>query len=269
MLFTLLFLVTSSATACPLPGPPKNGRVVLINLQETNGTVEYICNRGFVLLGHPNRTCSSNGSWRPRAPPLCAANVATHRESYQSSSRTGGQSRLAVDGKRETCSSTHRQTLPSFVVDLRSVFPVVVVKLDFPAKTPPSRLTLSIRVGNLSTNFGNNPACNVFRGSPATGHSLYLPCSAAQRGRYVSLHLRGVRSLSICELEVYSEKASAAVSRPVHAVQDDGLGDQPIFRKLRGLSGAIGVITGLTVLVVSICVCCTSRRFRKRCCGES
>ncbi|CAN7982399.1 unnamed protein product, partial [Ixodes pacificus] len=131
-------------------------------------------------------------------------NVATHRPAFQSSSRNGGKARLAVDGKRRTCSVTRRETSPWFIVDLERVVPVSVVKLDFP-RIVLSRLSLSVRVGNLSVDFGKHPMCNGFRGTPSTARSVYLPCMAVPRGRYVSLHFSGVKSLSICELEVYSE----------------------------------------------------------------
>ncbi|CAN8023657.1 unnamed protein product [Ixodes persulcatus] len=275
MILVLVFAAVSSA--CPIPEVPRNGRVVQSNFNASShpigAVVNYTCDEGFLLLGLASRTCHSNG-WEPRGLPPCVANVATGKFALQSTSDSNGGAHLAVDGDSATCSSTLPQESPWFVVDLEDVHPIFVVRLDFPTSmTLPPNIILTVRVGNLSAGnlsagFQSSSVCNEFHDTPLRDRALYLPCSTTLTGRQISLHLLGNRSLALCELGVYSDRATHV------ALRDDPtrFGHSPkkkAFYELIGMKGFIGVCVGLAVLIASICLCCCWTRGRRWCYRES
>lgn len=274
MSFVLLFAVVVSFTAaCPFPAVPKNGILITErtavnqNRYAVGATVNYNCNKGFDLLGSASRVCSRGRSWEPPGLPMCVTNVAAGGQAFQSTSDHTGEADLSVDGNRTTCSVTLRQKSPWFVLELGKALPVSVVKLTFPNNMVlPSGSSLTVRVGNLSTAFHKNPVCNVFSGTLHSDRDLYLLCLTGLRGDHVSLHLRGIERLSLCEVVVYSETPSLPERRLETTTFVPSSKERSPYGVL-GLKGLVGVCAGFGVFLASICLCCCWRRCKKWCCG--
>lgn len=265
MIFVLVLAAASSA--CPLPEVPKNGKVVpaqtVLNASSipVDAIVNYVCDDGFVLLGRGSRTCHSHG-WEPQGSPLCVANVAAGKLALQSTSDFDGEAQLATDGNIATCSSTLQQESPWFRVDLEDVHPIFMVRLDFPTSmTLPPSITLTVRVGNLTAGL-DNPMCNDFHGTPLRNLALRLPCSTALHGRWISLHLRGNRSLALCEFEAYSDSATLSALRDDPAARADSP-EEKVFSEVIGINCLIGVGIGLVILIATICLCFLWKRCKR------
>lgn len=262
-LLLLLFLV-ERMLCCPLPDLPRN----VVYAQEeipknvTAGTeVKYACKKGFQMLGRNHRVCLTSGLWHPQGLPYCVADVAVAKEVHSSQPLSDPQ--LAMDGNRTTCGVTLTHLSPWFMVDLRYALPISLVKLDLPASAV--AVSLMVRVGNSSTAF-HNSVCNVFNGYVKPGRSLYLPCSSADRGRFVSFHINEFGSLSICEIAVYSEVVDVE-DMEVTTVHSSDTPTQPPSPKGGGLGlkGLTGIGLGVFVLIAPICCCCCCQRCTKCC----
>ncbi|CAN7992311.1 unnamed protein product, partial [Ixodes hexagonus] len=273
MIVALLLAAVSFTAACPSPAVPKSGRLIAARtaLNQTRyavgTTVNYVCNESFDLLGRASRACRSDGSWDPPGLPICATNVATGGQVFQSTSNHTGDAGLAVDGNRTTCSATLRQKSPWFVLELRNALPVSVVKLTFPPGTAlPPGSSLTVRVGNSSTAFQRNSVCNMFSGILESGRDLYLPCLTGIRGSHVSLHLRGIEPLSLCEFVVYSETLglSARLQETTTSVPSR---ERKSSYGVLGPKGLVSVCVGVCVLLASVCLCCCWKQCKKCCCG--
>ncbi|CAN7993045.1 unnamed protein product, partial [Ixodes hexagonus] len=221
VLLLSLFVVLPT-DACRAPEVPKNGKFAVqqpsnaspnqTSFYPPESTVVYTCDANFELFGPQDRHCRDDGTWHPRSLPFCLSDVTGGLPAVQSSVFDGtGEASFAVDGNSSTCASTKVEESPWLAVDLKDVFPITVVKMSFPDITKLSGTQVTVRVGNESTTYTDNEVCSIFKDVP-TGQTVYLLCAPVLRGRYVSVHLSGASSLSICALVAYSETASIAKS---------------------------------------------------------
>lgn len=269
-MFTCMLSLTLAvvAAACPPPGTPKNGQLTTsrnATSYATGETATYTCNKGFELLGPAKRVCQTDNTWYPDGHPFCLTNVVDGALASESTSGPDGDASVALDGDNATCTATLLQKSAWFSVELREDFPVSVVKLNFPDRGLPPRVTVTIRVGNTSTKFEGNPVCNIFNETLVPGRSLFLPCFPTRWGRFVSVHLDRLASLSICELAVYSEaeyaeerQSSSTTPRPEPQPSYGGLGSKGLY----------GVCMGFATLVGVVCLCCYWRKCKKCCCKQ-
>ncbi|CAN7993046.1 unnamed protein product, partial [Ixodes hexagonus] len=212
----LFFLfVALSTDACRAPEAPKNGKFIVKQSSKVSpnraldypaGTrVVYTCDANFELMGPQDRHCRDDGTWHPRSPPFCVFDVSSGLPAVQSSVfNVTGNASFAVDGNSSTCASTKVEKSPWLAVDLKDVLPIALVKLGFPDITTPSGMNVVVRVGNKSTAYTRNAVCSVFK-EARSARFVYLLCPSVLWGRYVSIHLSGTASLSICEFVAYSE----------------------------------------------------------------
>ncbi|XP_077525238.1 uncharacterized protein LOC144136618 [Amblyomma americanum] len=267
----LLLLSAEQLLSCSAPGLPRNGvfpeRDKMPRDFAAGTTVTYACSEGFQLLGSSRRTCLDDGGWHPRGLPFCLVDVSASKTAHSSQPRD--DPKLALDGNRTTCSSTLSHLSPWFLVDLRRAFPISVVKLDLPHLV--SATPMLIRVGNSSTSFENS-VCSVFEAELVRGHSLFLPCTSPESGRYLSVHLGGFGSLTVCEIAAYSEFADTEEGSPetTTVLRHDAANEPPANRSgLLGMRGLTGVSIGAFVLLAPICCCCWCQRCTKCCCKKS
>lgn len=274
MIWVLLLAVVTAA--CPFPAVPKNGGIlkaartaVIESRYAADATVDYVCQRGFDILGPASRVCRNDGSWDPPDLPMCVTNVAAVGHAFQSTSNHTGDADLAIDGNRTSCSATLRQKSPWFVLELRNALPISVVKLTFPSNVVLSLgSSLTARVGNLSMAFQRNPVCNVFTGPLRSDRDLYLQCLTDLRGRYVSLHRRGTEPLSLCEFVVYSETPSLP-ERLQETTTSIPIRKERSPYGVLGLKGLVSLCVGFVILLASVCVCCCWKRCKNFCCKAS
>ncbi|XP_076364802.1 sushi, von Willebrand factor type A, EGF and pentraxin domain-containing protein 1-like isoform X2 [Tachypleus tridentatus] len=213
-------MLTVRAEGCGYPGSPAHASVKFTNEVISRGTEAiYNCDRGFELLGPSRRVCGENGTWIPSGIPFCVLNVAAGKAPMQSSIVGQGIPQKAVDGSTSTffnagtCTMTEAEAgkTPWWYVNLLEPYMVQLVRVDFGTSCCPNnrQATVVVRVGNNRPDLGVNPICNKFIGPIEEGRPLFLPCSTAMPGAFVSIHLENPRGhpLSICEALVYTDQA--------------------------------------------------------------
>ncbi|KAG1956507.1 fucolectin [Pimephales promelas] len=141
-----------------------------------------------------------------------AGNLALDGAATQSSTSGDWFAGNAIDGNRGLqqlytgCSSTLNQTNPWWRLDLRQIYTVSNVVFTNRNDCCAEQINgAEIRIGNsLENNGSNNPICAVIPAIPA-GESYNYSCGGME-GRYVNLIIPGdMKTLTICELEVYGE----------------------------------------------------------------
>ncbi|UYV79614.1 CTLSE2 [Cordylochernes scorpioides] len=128
-----------------------------------------------------------------------------------------GVPQKAVDGSTssffnaDTCTMTEIERAPWWYVNLLEPYLVQLVRIDFgtPCCSNNRPATIVVRVGNNRPDLNGNPICNKFTGFIEEGRPLFLPCTTAMPGAFVSIHLEGHQGnpLSICETFVYTDQA--------------------------------------------------------------
>ncbi|XP_035231715.1 CUB and sushi domain-containing protein 3-like isoform X2 [Stegodyphus dumicola] len=211
-------LVISSVRACGYPGSPAHASIAFSSEVIGPGTVAtYTCDSGFELLGPARRVCAANGTWIPLGIPFCVLNVAVGKAPMQSSLAGSGIPQKAIDGSTstffnpDTCSMTQTERSPWWYVNLLEPYMVQLVRLDFGTACCSNNrpATIVVRVGNNRPDLGVNPICNKYTGYIEEGRPLFLPCTTAMPGAFVSVYLEDPPSnpLSICEAFVYTDQA--------------------------------------------------------------
>ncbi|KAG1937938.1 fucolectin [Pimephales promelas] len=141
-----------------------------------------------------------------------AGNRAVRGAATQSSTSGDWFAEKAIDSNRGLqqlytgCSSTLNQTNPWWRLDLHDMYRVSKVVITNRRDCCAERINgAEIRIGNsLENNGSNNPICAVIPAIPA-GESYNYLCGGMD-GRYVNLIVPGdMKTLSLCELEVYGE----------------------------------------------------------------
>ncbi|XP_078353365.1 receptor-type tyrosine-protein phosphatase S-like isoform X3 [Oculina patagonica] len=147
-------------------------------------------------------------------------NLAYGKQTAQitTNSNANGESNRAVDGNSETnyykgsCTHTFTATKPWWRVDLGQVEPVSEVYIVNRGDGWAERLdNFEIRVGSTNTSGGvTNPQCGGNYGVPG-GKGLSFFCRPPLYGRYVTIRSLLNDFLTICEVEVYSEKRACPI----------------------------------------------------------
>ncbi|XP_078353730.1 uncharacterized protein LOC144638391 [Oculina patagonica] len=154
----------------------------------------------------------------PQSLQLCEVevysreNLAFGKQTNQSSTDQGGVSSRGVDGNSATnyneasCTLTQSENNPWWRVDLgqvEAVSEVYIVNRD----SLGNRLShFEIRVGTISSGGGViNPKCGGTYGVPG-GKGLSFFCRPPLYGRYVTIRSLTNEPLTLCEVEVYSER---------------------------------------------------------------
>ncbi|XP_015908191.2 uncharacterized protein [Parasteatoda tepidariorum] len=214
-LWSFFFLITT-VSACGYPGSPAHSSIAFNSEVIVPGTVAtYTCDSGFELLGPARRICATNGTWTPIGIPFCVLNVAVGKAPMQSSLSGNGIPQKAIDGSTstffnaDTCSMTQTERSPWWYVNLLEPYMVQLVRLDFGASCCTNKATIVVRVGNNRPDLGVNPVCHKYTGFLEEGRPLFLPCTTAMPGAFVSVYLEDPPSnqLSICEAFVYTDQA--------------------------------------------------------------
>ncbi|XP_018495712.2 uncharacterized protein LOC100900376 [Galendromus occidentalis] len=216
-----LFVVTGNAQQdghCSYPGSPAHCEVTFSDSELPVGsTASYHCDPGYELLGPGTRRCVDNGTWVPSGIPFCVLNVAAGKAPLQSSTMGGGIPQKAVDGSTspffnpDTCSLTESEATPWWYVNLLEPYVVQLVRVDFGQSCCGNQgpATIVVRVGNNRPDLGVNPICNKYTGFIEEGRPLFLPCTTAMSGAFVSVHFLSnpEHPLSLCEFFVYTDQA--------------------------------------------------------------
>ncbi|XP_054709070.1 uncharacterized protein LOC129218772 [Uloborus diversus] len=208
----------SSKDACGYPGSPAHASIAFSSEVIGPSTVAtYTCDSGFELLGPARRVCAANGTWIPLGIPFCVLNVAVGKAPMQSSLLGNGIPQKAIDGSTstffnaDTCSTTQTERAPWWYVNLLEPYMVQLVRLDFGTSCCSNNrpATIVVRVGNNRPDLGVNPICNKYNGFIEEGRPLFLPCTTAMPGAFVSVYLEDppTNPLSICEAFVYTDQA--------------------------------------------------------------
>ncbi|KAL9950697.1 hypothetical protein ACROYT_G043237 [Oculina patagonica] len=140
-------------------------------------------------------------------------NLAFGKQTSQISTDHGGVSSRAVDGNSEThwnsgsCTHTRLAYKPWWRVDLGQVEPVSEVYIVNRGDGWTYKLSnFEIRVGSTTSGGGvTNPKCGGTYRVPG-GKGLSFFCRPPLHGRYVTIRSLRSDSLTICEVEVYSER---------------------------------------------------------------
>ncbi|GFY45693.1 zona pellucida sperm-binding protein 3 receptor [Trichonephila inaurata madagascariensis] len=148
---------------------------------------------------------------------LLVLDVAVGKAPMQSSLVGNGIPQKAIDGSTstffnpDTCSMTKTERSPWWYVNLLEPYMVQLVRLDFGMACCSNNrpATIVVRVGNNRPDLGVNPICNKYTGPIEEGRPLFLPCTTAMPGAFVSVYLEepGSNQLSICEAFVYTDQA--------------------------------------------------------------
>uniref|UniRef100_A0A8C6XUJ8 F5/8 type C domain-containing protein n=1 Tax=Naja naja TaxID=35670 RepID=A0A8C6XUJ8_NAJNA len=151
-------------------------------------------------------------SCRPPPIGIKATNVALGKPAYQSSVQPHeilGSAEKAVDGNcsgnwsQGSCIRTKHEAQPWWYVDLGDSYKISVVVVKNPKDCCRELINhLEVRVGDTLENHGrSNALCGIIP-NIRLGSITTIYCNG-QEGRYVSVHLPGVNSLVLCEVEVY------------------------------------------------------------------
>ncbi|KAI8516124.1 hypothetical protein Bbelb_069370 [Branchiostoma belcheri] len=140
----------------------------------------------------------------------CAGvNVAVRKSAYQTSTDEGGRAGRAVDGKTNgnyyahSCTHTRNQADPSWRVDLGQSYWVDRVVIFNRQDCCKERINpFNIHIGD-SAQVSTNPKCGGDHQIDVSQRSISVPCRA-MRGRYVGVRLPGSRTLTLCEVQVFS-----------------------------------------------------------------
>lgn len=96
-------------------------------------------------------------------------------------------------------------------VNLLEPYVVQLVRVDFGQSCCGNQgpATIVVRVGNNRPDLGVNPICNKYTGFIEEGRPLFLPCTTAMSGAFVSVHFLSnpEHPLSLCEFFVYTDQA--------------------------------------------------------------
>ncbi|GBM26179.1 Sushi, von Willebrand factor type A, EGF and pentraxin domain-containing protein 1 [Araneus ventricosus] len=212
------FVLFATVNACGYPGSPAHASVSFSTEVIGPATVAtYTCDSGFEILGPARRVCTANGTWTPQGIPFCVLNVAVGKAPMQSSLAGSGIPQKAIDGSTstffnpDTCSMTQTERSPWWYVNLLEPYMVQLVRLDFGMACCSNNrpATIVVRVGNNRPDLGVNPICNKYTGFIEEGRPLFLPCTTAMPGAFVSVYLEepAQNQLSICEAFVYTDQA--------------------------------------------------------------
>ncbi|KAG0423505.1 hypothetical protein HPB47_000735 [Ixodes persulcatus] len=153
-------LVVLSTDACRTPQVPNNGKISFrlptktspneLSSYTAGMNAVYTCDRNFHLMGPRHRRCHDDGLWYPQSLPFCLSDVTGGLPAVQSSAyKVGGEAFFAVDGDRNTCTSTTVEESPWLAVHLEDVLPIAIIKLNFRYTTKPSAVYVTVRVGDL------------------------------------------------------------------------------------------------------------------------
>ncbi|KAG8188357.1 hypothetical protein JTE90_022557 [Oedothorax gibbosus] len=216
--FVSVLLLSTTVSACGYPGSPAHASIAFsTEVIEPGTTATYTCDPGFELLGPGRRVCTANGTWVPQGIPFCVLDVAVGKAPMQSSLSGSGIPQKAIDGSTstffnpDTCSMTQTERSPWWYVNLLEPYMVQLVRLDFGTACCSNNrpATIVVRVGNNRPDLGVNPICNKYTGFIEEGRPLFLPCTTAMPGAFVSVYLEDPpqNSLSICEAFVYTDQA--------------------------------------------------------------
>jgi len=144
-------------------------------------------------------------------------NLALNKPAVQSSTDAGGVPSRAVDGDTSTsvCTQTAAENDPWWRVDLGTFYPVkevVIVSRD-------AINGFEIRIGNSTAGGGtSNEICGSNLGISA-GETKTFHCDSTKFGRYVYVRIPGIsKSLSFCEIQVYSTISNLALYQPASMI---------------------------------------------------
>ncbi|CAN7990752.1 unnamed protein product [Ixodes pacificus] len=266
-------LVVPSTDACRTPQVPNNGKISFrpttktspneMSSYSTGMIAVYTCDGNFHLMGPRHRRCHDDGLWYPQSLPFCLSDVTGGLPAVQSSAyKVGGEAFFAVDGNRNTCTSTTVEESPWLAVHLEDVLPIAMVKIAFRYTTKPSAVYVTVRVGNSTRAYAHNAVCSVFKGMLPAGQSVYLLCPTVVHGRYVSIHLHGTASLSVCEFEAYSKAASLEKSLQTVMLQSfDYISPRDVLVR----NNFMGVYTSLSSLIIIVLLVGVLAHFNRKC----
>lgn len=206
------FSFFSLCIVCGPPAVPLNAKVTTQSKEGVGVTeARYECDSGYELFGQATILCDPVRGWT-KDLPFCGTNVAYRKPTNQSSSTRVGPATFANDGKLgnqnpdgQQCSETLKEASPWWKVDLLTPQMIRVVRITTRGCCGHQPLQdLEIRVGNSSTDLQRNPLCAWYPGTLDEGTTKEFLCARPLVGQYVAIQLVGEGSLSLCEVEIFS-----------------------------------------------------------------
>lgn len=114
---------------------------------------------------------------------------------------------LAFDNDPSTCSLTTLTEDPWLRLYAHHSVYVRAVAITNSVQNPSYLQNAVVKVGNHDPEFYNaNSKCYGPVPNIQSGKTVAFPCSIPYYGKYVTVHLYGSRTLSICELAVYGDR---------------------------------------------------------------
>uniref|UniRef100_A0A336K2F8 CSON012544 protein n=1 Tax=Culicoides sonorensis TaxID=179676 RepID=A0A336K2F8_CULSO len=211
----LIGVINNNGVICQVCGPPAVPLNAKVTTQSKEGIgiteARYECDSGYELFGSSTIQCDPIRGWTKELP-FCGTNVAYRKPTNQSSSTRGGPATYANDGKLgnqnpdgQECSETLKEASPWWKVDLLAPQMIKVVRITTRGCCGHQPLQdLEIRVGNSSTDLQRNPLCAWHPGTLDEGTTKEFLCARPLIGQFVAIQLVGEGSLSLCEVEIFS-----------------------------------------------------------------
>lgn len=114
---------------------------------------------------------------------------------------------LAIDNNPSTCSLTTQTDDPWLRLYTSESIYVRVVALTNSINNPSYLHNAIVKVGYWSPAYSDrNKKCYGPVPNIQAGKTVAFPCNPLRSGRYVSVHILGFTTLSICEIVVYGEQ---------------------------------------------------------------
>lgn len=252
MLRTLAFLCVCSGLAlgCLRSQRPRNSDEFYTANEIAEGTtVSYVCERGYELLGPPQRTCQSNGTWTPTGLPYCVMDIAKGKPFFVSST-LGTVVRNSLG-----CYRTKLKRLHFWYVDLKSRYNIQILRVEFGNQSASSLpVSLEFRVGDHKGKSMGNHVCSKFAGALPFATSIDLPCAKPLHGSYVLVRGRSHArfSMSICRVRAFSEQAMPLREDPVATVQEKQHSKRRSILTIVMVFAAAVAVCGIGTLVAGV-----------------
>ncbi|XP_053388099.1 uncharacterized protein LOC128551310 [Mercenaria mercenaria] len=202
---------TCKHTECLQNEPPTNGKI-LGNMKSIGDRIQYECNFGYKMVnGMKYAVCLPNGNWNVTTVDKCTkideTSVALRKTTTMSGVWYNYSGEKGVDGNTNqrfsgrSCFVTSTVNRPWWRVDLGAIFGIVRVelynRLDY-LKWMTKNLTLSI-----GTSLQSMVVVGSVPGQIDDIHTFNFTPARAIEARYVQVDLKGMGTLSLCEVEVF------------------------------------------------------------------
>ncbi|XP_045183762.2 uncharacterized protein LOC123542151 [Mercenaria mercenaria] len=202
---------TCKHTECLQNKPPPNGKF-LGNMKSIGDRIQYECDFGYKIVdGMEYAVCLSNGNWNVTAVDKCTkideTNVALRKTTAMSGVWNNHSGEKGVDGNTiqdlsgRSCFLTSSVNRPWWRVDLGAIFGIVRVELYNNLDNCCNWMTKDLKL-SFGTSLQSMDVVGSVSGRIDDIHTFNFTLALAIEARYVQVHLKGMGTLTLCEMEV-------------------------------------------------------------------